>query len=113
MALQCAKQSPRECEDGSIRWYEGDTFDLVFEFNIQDENDRPITMGATDSIEVCFKDKNGTIIHEFVGIGSNTVTMQFTEEISNKFKVGEYKYRARFRGEYIRTLMRKNKVVVE
>lgn len=109
----CAKQSPRECPDGTIRWYEGDTFELIFEINILDENNLPIPIGATDTIEVCFRDKHDTIVHKFTETGSNVITMQFIEEISKKFKTGEYNYCTRFRGDYIKTIMHNNKVVVE
>lgn len=109
----CAEQSPRECPDGSIRWYEGDTFELIFEINILDENNLPIPITSTDTIEVSFRDKHNTIIHKFIETGSNVITMGFTEEISKKFKVGEYRYCTRYRGDYIKTIMRKNKVVVE
>lgn len=111
--MKYAEQSPRECKDGSIRWYYGDTFQLTFEMEFTNENDEPIEIQPTDVIEVCFRDKHDTPIQKFTAIGTPSITMDFTEDISRKFKVGEYTYCTRFKGEYIKTLMRKNKVVVE
>lgn len=111
--MKCALKSPRECPDGSIRWYEGDTFQLVFEVSLSDENGGNIEVGATDQLVVTFRDKNGTPIHKFTETGSTTITMQFTKDISKKFKVGEYTYTTRFRGDYVKTIMKDNKVVVE
>lgn len=111
--MKCAEKSPRECSDGSIRWYEGDTFSLIFEISFTDENGEAIAVESTDQMVVTFRDKNGTPIHKFTETGASKITMDFTEEISKKFSVGEYTYTTRFRGEYIKTIMKNNKVVVE
>lgn len=113
MALKCAAQSPRICDDGSIRWYEGDTFSLVFAFTFTDEFDKPIEIQPTDKITVCFRDKLKRIIQEFEVVGTSTIEMKFTKEITDKFKIGKYTYCARFNGSDIRTVMRNNSVVVE
>ena len=36
--MTSAKQSPRIEKDGSLRWYEGDTFSLTFNFSMKDVN---------------------------------------------------------------------------
>lgn len=111
--MKCAEQSPRLCKDGTIRWYYGDTFPLIFIFEFTNEDEEPIEIQASDTIEICFRDKQNTPIHKFTSTGTPSVEMEFTEEISRKFKAGEYTYCTKFRGEYIRTVQHRNRVVVE
>ncbi len=111
--IPCANLSPRICEDGSIRWYEGDTFTLIFTFNLTNEYDEEVDVQPTDKLTVCFRDKLKNIICEFEAKGTNTLEMVFTKEKSDLFKIGNYTYCVRFNGSEIRTLMRNNLVVVE
>ena len=111
--MKCAEESPRLCKDGTIRWYYGDTFPLIFNFDFTNGSDEPIAIQPTDTITICFRDKSGTPIQKFTSTGTNSITMDFTEEISKKFKVGEYTYHAKLNSDYIKTIMHNNKVVVE
>lgn len=113
MSVKCAEQSPRICEDGSIRWYEGDTFTLEFDLNFTDEQGNVVEVLPDDEIAICFRNKYGEILYETKVVGTSTLTININEEISNKFKEGSYTYCVRRNSIYITTLMRNNKVVVE
>ena len=108
-----AKQSPRIETDGTLRWYAGDTFSLTFNFTLKDSGGQPIPAEPTDTIKVSFKDFNGNTVHEFTATGSASITLNVTQEISNKFPEGVYAILVKFNGEYVTTLLKNNKVVVE
>lgn len=112
--IKCAEQSPRICKDGSIRWYEGDTFELEFELEFTDENDNPIEALPNDQITICFRNKiNLDIVYETNVIGTNKLKVCIDDEATKKFKVGEYYYCVRRNSKFITTLMRNNTIVVE
>lgn len=110
--MKSAKQSPRIEEDGSLRWYEGDTFSLTFNFTLKDVNGNLISVRPSDTISIRFKEGN-RVIHEFESTGTSSPTIEFTQEISNKFKEGNYRLEARFNSTNVTTLLKGNVVVVE
>ena len=87
--MTSAKQSPRIEKDGSLRWYEGDTFSLTFNFSLKDVNGDTIGIKPTDRIVFQFKDEK-SVIQEFESTGTASPVLEFTQEISNKFKEGRY-----------------------
>ena len=107
-----AKQSPRMETDGTLRWYAGDTFSLTFNFTLKDSGGTPIPAQPSDKIKVSFC-KDGTAIQEFESTGSSSITLNFTQEISNKFPEGVYAILVKFNADYVTTLLKNNKVVVE
>lgn len=111
--MRIAEQSPRMCKDGSIRWYHGDTFVLTFEFNIQDDEGNPIEFKKTDKIEIFLVNYKSERVAKFEAIATGTLQMYVDEELSEKLVEGVYSLDARFNGEFITALMKKNKVVVE
>ena len=110
--MKAAKQSPRIEEDGSLRWYEGDTFSLTFKFILKDKNGASISIKPSDAITIRFKDRN-SVIQEFTSTGTANPEVVFTQEISNKFKEGTYQLEARFNSNNVTTLLKGNMVVVE
>ena len=112
--LKCAEQSPRVCSDGSIRWYEGDTFCLDFELTFTDELDNELEATPNDKISICFTEGlYGRVIFTAEAVGTNTLTVNIDEETTKLFKAGVYKYCVRRESIYTTTVMRYNKVVVE
>lgn len=111
--MHVAEQSPRICKDGSLRWYAGDTFVITFDFHIQDASGDPIEILPTDVAEVSFRDFRNEVLATFTATGTTEVEVDMTEEISAKFTEGVYAIDARFNGEFVTTIMRNNKVVVE
>lgn len=108
-----ANESPRIC-CGTIKWYEKDTFSFDFIINLTDEDGNPIEILETDSFTVNFHNSVGETIHEFKTVGSSTITLSFTPEISEKFKKGEYFYTTKYvSGAIARTIMHDNNAVVE
>lgn len=107
-----AKQSPRMEQDGTLRWYAGDTFSLTFNFTLKDGSGNPISPAVTDKIKVSFV-KGSETIQEFEATGSASITLNFTQEISNKFSEGVYGILVKFNADYVTTLLKNNKVVVE
>ena len=111
--MNAAKQSPRMESDGTLRWYAGDTFSLTFNFTLKDAGGNPISAQPSDTIKVTFKDFNQTTIQEFQATGSSSITIVFTDEISAKFPEGVYSILVKFNADYVTTLLKNNKVVVE
>ncbi len=108
-----ANESPRIC-CGTIKWYEKDTFSFDFIISLTDEEGNPIEILDTDSFTVNFHNSSGETIHEFETIGSSTITLNFTPEISEKFQKGEYFYTTKYvSGTIARTIMHNNIAVVE
>ena len=110
--MTSAKQSPRIEKDGSLRWYEGDTFSLTFNFSLKDVNGDTVGIKPTDRIVFQFKDEKN-VIQEFESTGTASPVLELTQEISNKFKEGRYFLEARFNSENVTTLLKGNMVVVE
>ena len=108
-----AKQSPRMETDGTLRWYAGDTFSLTFNFTLKDAGGNPISAQPTDKIKVTFKDYNQTTVQEFETTGSSSITIVLTDAISAKFPEGVYSILVKFNADYVTTLLKNNKVVVE
>lgn len=111
--MHVAEQSPRICRDGTLRWYAGDTFVITFDFNLQNQDGEPVQIEATDEAEVNFKNYRNEVIAKFTSIGSSSVEVNMDSEITKRFKEGIYVIDARFNGDFITTLMRNNKAVVE
>ena len=111
--LKCAEQSPRICDDGTIRWYEGDTFNLEFDLTFTDEAGNELPVEANDKVSICFKNIANEIVYEYEVIGTNILNININEEVTKKFKIGDYRYCVRRNAQYITTVIHKNKVVVE
>lgn len=110
--IKCANKSPRICGDSSIRWYEGDTFELNFEMTFTDDEGNEIPTDSDTTITICFR-KNNVLVHEVSVVGNNLVNVVIDKEITKKFKRGVYTYCVRRNGNYITTVIHHNKVVVE
>ena len=110
--MKAAKKSPRMEDDGTLRWYEGDTFSITFEFDLRDADGSAISPKPSDRIGIQFTDGK-SIIHELEAVGTFSPTVVFTDEVSAKFKEGTYSILARLRSDNVTTLLKENKVVVE
>lgn len=117
--IPMAKQSPR-IKDGTIAWYAGDAFIIDWEVHLT-EGEQAITFEPGDQLIWSFfsvADKT-TAVHSFIfeynDIKDNTVSLFFTKEISNKFKIGNYTYCVKFmcHDGRIVTLNANNKIKVE
>ena len=111
--MNAAKQSPRMENDGTLRWYAGDTFTLTFNFTLKDAGGNIITPEPTDTITVKFSNSKNELIHEFENTGASTIDLVFTEAISQKFIEGVYRILVKFNSDNVTTLLKSNKVVVE
>ena len=111
--MNAAKQSPRMEQDGTLRWYAGDTFTLTFAFNLKDDQGNPITINPTDELEVKFSNLKGEELASFSITGQSSIDLVFTEQISVKFPEGVYSVLAKFNATNVTTLLKSNRVVVE
>nr|DAP37805.1 MAG TPA: hypothetical protein [Caudoviricetes sp.] len=91
--IPAARVSPR-IANGCICWYEGDTFSLRLRLELEDQDGAAVTVGASDSVKITFYDRMRAQVQQFVfsGIVGNTVTLDFTEDVSAKFRKGLYRY---------------------
>lgn len=113
MSIKCAKKSPRICDDGSIRWYEGDTFVINFALTFKDDADNILPVEASDEISICFNDIRGNVVYEKSVKGTNVLTIEMNEDITKLFTTGSYYYCVKRNADFITTLMKHNMVVVE
>lgn len=111
--MQGAKQSPRSCDDGTIRWYCGDTFAITFKFILRDDSGMAIKPEPTDKIEIFLKDLNEIIIARFEAIGTDEVVVNIDTTLTKKFPEGVYNIAAKYNSEFVTTLLHNSKVVVE
>lgn len=111
--MRVAEQSPRIAQDGSIRWYHGDTFILTLVFHLKDVDGNPIVATPTDKIEVFFKDYKNEVIAQYQVLGTTTIDMNIDQGTSGRFIEEVYTINARFNGGFVTTLLKNNKVVVE
>ena len=111
--IKCAEQSPRVCNDGSIRWYEGDTFIIEFDFTFTDDYGAIYEIKPTDKVEICFTDLQGNILYETEAVGTSALEVVITDEVTKLFKKGKYNYCVRRVANWRTTVMRFNRVVVE
>lgn len=107
-----AKVSPR-IEHGVLKWYEGDTFELSIELDMQTQYESPITIKDTDIVTVVFYDDIGKTVREFsfTTIQDNIITMGFNEDISALFPCGKYTYDIFLQDEESRKTLAKNNPV--
>lgn len=106
-----AKQSPR-LDNGVLAWYQGDTFSLQIELDMTDQDG--VAVEATGDVEVVFRDDCHNIVKEFTCTPSNNIiTLNFNEDVSALFPIGEYTYDMYYNGEHRTTIANDNKVVVE
>ena len=112
--LPNAEQSPR-IVNGVLKWYEGDTFDLQFSFNLADQDDVPMDIAPIDEVDIVFKNKRLKTVKQFhfTGIFNNLVTMNFDAECSALFPAGQYTYDVYYSSQERTTVIKDNKVVVE
>lgn len=122
--LKNAEPSPRICEEGCLRWYEGNTANiemLIDLYRICEETatEIPIMLTPTDKVRVCFKNKYLQTIYEFefTNVKNNTIEICINKEISKKFKKGNYTYCVDIEtiadDEEVTTVANDNRVVVE
>lgn len=114
--IKPAKSSPR-LENGVLRWYHGDCFTVDWTVNLT-KDDIPYEYDENDELIFSFYTRSKKeLVHQFsfTNIQDNTVTLDFTEEVSNKFDIGAYTYCIKFNsheGEIV-TLYAKEKAEVE
>ena len=111
--MRPAKQSPRLCDDGTMRWYCGDTFKMTFVFNLKDSGGHVIDPLPTDVITLIFKDYKNEVVAEFSSTGVNFIDVDMTSSLTERFPEGVYSIVAKFNSEYVTTLLHNSKVVVE
>lgn len=112
-----AKESPRN-ENGILKWYVGDTFEIDWTVQLVDEQGDFYTYDPEDHLVWSFYTVPGrSLVHkfDFTNIQRDTVTLSFTPEVSNKFTAGLYFYCVKLIDKHgeITTLCAENKVEVE
>ncbi len=111
--LNTAKVSPR-IENGKFLWYEGNTFAIELEINLTNDSGEVVTLGNDDTIVVnCYR--NDISMHKFVfkEFFENKVYLHFDEEITKKFREGNYYYTVTYIGNDTTTIVARNEMEVE
>lgn len=116
--LKGAEQSPR-VENGVIYWYCGDTFLWTLKFIITECDGTEYILKDTDKIVVEFKknlySQDNIYVFEFQNqeYVDNSITMQFTQEISSLFPYGFYKMGVHLEDTDVTTLLPATTICVE
>lgn len=112
--LPGAEVSPR-IANGCLCWYAGDTFSLSLELELTDQDGEPVAIGAEDTVTVTFRDAEDTEVHEaeFTDIENNTVTVEVSQSVTEKFPEGDYSYDIRLEHGNRTTVVRRNIIHVE
>ena len=104
---------------GVIHWYYMDTFPFTLTINLTDKDSgEPIVFDPEDEIFISFFD---TKRHEELIFTAtctnipedNTMTIDFTEEVSERFVPGKYSFCIRYKGEFVRTIGANCRIEVE
>lgn len=113
-SLPSARSSPRII-NGVLKWYEGDTFTLDLELQLEDQDGTAIDIASADTVDIVFSNRSDDIIKdfEFTNIKNNTVTIVVDAEVSALFTAGEYKYNVIYKGSNRTTIAHDNDVIVE
>lgn len=126
-AILGAKQSPR-FEDGVLRWYDGDTFEIDWEIALSsvdgDGNEEDYSFKTGDKLAFEFYNSRLAKVRsvEFDGSkmtvsgGTAKVTLPFGSEDTKLFPVGSYTYCIKAiteNGKRVTTIGANNKAVVE
>ena len=84
-------------QDGKLKWYDGDTFTLRFPLDLTLVDLKgvrvPYNVFPSDIVKTTFRTKlEKELVYEFVNtnIKNNQVDLEFTPEISKKFRKGDY-----------------------
>lgn len=110
--VKLAKPSPR-IEDGIIKWYAWDTFDLNFEFIFTDEDWNKIPEEETDCLEFTIYNQYYDVLYSTEVHQSHEVPVSIDEEMTQKFTRGNYYYIIRRIAGYITTIIQENEIIVE
>lgn len=116
--LKPAAASPRFAEDGTLRWYANDTFEMNVTITITDPSSSPVTILPNDQIVFSFrsmeKQELFSISYKGSSISEDTVTLQMTEEYSSKLPAGTYTFDIIFiHNDNKTTISRGNRIIVE
>ena len=92
-----AQESPRYNDDTDVLyWYEGDAFYIEWTLDVMGQTEGAIhEYGEDDMIVFSFYDIKKQLIQQFkfnVLPESHVIRMEFTPEVSAKFKAGTYTY---------------------
>ena len=109
-----AYASPR-ISNGVLCWYAGDTFSVVIQADLVDQDGAAVDIGATDTVKITFRDDTRAEVWSktFSNVANNQVTLVVDAEISAKFPKGRYTYDARLTHNNKTTLVRGNRICVE
>ena len=112
--MQKAEHSPK-IVNGVLSWYEGNTFELQFELELVDQDDFPITIADTDTVDIVFRDKKRKIVKgfHFENISENIVVLNFDIEVTALFPEGKYTFDMDYTGENRVTILHDSPVRVE
>lgn len=112
--LPAAKQSPR-VSAGTLYWYAADTFRLLMQLALSDQDGEQIRLNSEDSVMVRFYDQTCQLVYSVspAVLEDNQVELVFDATVSALFTEGEYHYDVCcVHGERV-TLIRGNRAVVE
>lgn len=109
-----AYASPR-ISNGVLCWYAGDTFSIVIQADLTDQDGEAVDIGTTDTVKITFRDDTRAEVYSktWTGVENNQVTLVVDATVSAKFPKGRYTYDVEFSHGDRTTLARDNKVRVE
>ena len=111
--LPRADRSP-DIENGVIQFYEGDTFSIAIQIDLEDQFGEPVTLTAEDTVTIEFRDCREEVIWRdtWTGIEDNCITLEIDDDSTRLFRAGKYTYDVVLESETRTTLASGNKIIV-
>lgn len=112
--IKSALPSPR-IEDGVIKWYVGDEFEIGFQLNLQDADGEPIILNSTDTVTVSIKRWDKEPVKDFIfnNVENNFISLEFDSDTTALFSKGQYIYDIIIDGSFNVTVANDNLIEVE
>lgn len=92
--------------ENTIYYYVGDTFQVSFFLDLKDETGSSIEILSSDTVTFEFYNSSDMLVYvaEMSSIEGNTVLLDWTDNVTDKFKKGVYTYRVKLNSEYVTTI---------
>lgn len=112
--LPGAAASPR-IENGVLRWYEGDTFQVNLLLTLTDQDGAPVTLNSGDTATLTFRDRRRAVADTvtFTNIRNGALPLVMDAARSARFPAGTYTYTLTLTHNNRTTLIKENTAVVE
>ena len=93
---------------GVLKWYAGDTFELLVKLELTDETGEDLLAVDACTLDFVFRNERNASVWQvtFGGIGGGEVVLRFDDTVTERFPKGRYRYDVVYNGAVRRTLVK-------